>query len=146
MEGYGLKQNTIGNYFNKMKEKANAVLESSTQTGELVTEAEKKSSQPDKQGLSNLGSQVKALVRMVKSYKRGDYRDVSKKSLVLVVAGLLYFVSPIDAVPDFLIGAGLLDDATVLAFIFSTLSTEISAFQTWEEEKEEEDKYVKPTP
>ncbi len=146
MEGYGLKQNTIGNYFNKMKEKASAVLESSTQTGELVTEAEKKSSQPDKQGLSNLGSQVKALVRMVKSYKRGDYRDVSKKSLVLVVAGLLYFVSPIDAVPDFLIGAGLLDDATVLAFIFSTLSTEISAFQTWEEEKEEEDKYVKPTP
>ncbi len=146
MEGYGLKQNTIGNYFNKMKEKANAVLESSTQTGELVTEAEKKSSQPDKQGLSNLGSQVKALVRMVKSYKRGDYRDVSKKSLVLVVAGLLYFVSPIDAVPDFLIGAGLLDDATVLAFIFSTLSSEISAFQAWEEEKEEEDKYVKPTP
>jgi uncharacterized membrane protein YkvA (DUF1232 family) len=146
MEGYGLKQNTIGNYFNKMKEKANAVLESSTQTGELVTEAEKKSSQPDKQGLSNLGSQVKALVRMVKSYKKGDYRDVSKKSLLLVVAGLLYFVSPIDAVPDFLIGAGLLDDATVLAFIFSTLSTEIAAFQTWEEEKEEEDKYIKPTP
>lgn len=145
MEGYGLKQNTIGNYFNKMKEKANAVLESSTQTGELVTEAEKKSSQPDKQGLSNLGSQVKALVRMVKSYKKGDYRDVSKKSLLLVVAGLLYFVSPIDAVPDFLIGAGLLDDATVLAFIFSTLSTEIAAFQTWEEEKEE-DKYIKPTP
>ncbi|MGM0805900.1 MAG: YkvA family protein [Bacillota bacterium] len=141
-----MKQNTIGNYFNKMKEKANAVLESSTQTGELVTEAEKKSSQPDKQGLSNLGSQVKALVRMVKSYKRGDYRDVSKKSLLLVVAGLLYFVSPIDAVPDFLIGAGLLDDATVLAFIFSTLSTEIEAFQTWEEEKEEEDKYIKPTP
>ncbi len=146
MEGYGLKQNTIGNYFNKMKEKANAVLESSTQTGELVTEAEKKSSQTDKQGLSNLGSQVKALVRMVKSYKRGDYRDVSKKSLLLVIAGLLYFVSPIDAVPDFLIGAGLLDDATVLAFIFSTLSTEISAFQTWEEEKVEEDKYIKPTP
>ncbi|MQR97515.1 DUF1232 domain-containing protein [Fictibacillus phosphorivorans] len=146
MEGYGVKQNTIGNYFNKMKEKANAVLESSTQTGELVTEAEKKSSQTDKQGLSNLGSQVKALVRMVKSYKKGDYRDVSKKSLLLVIAGLLYFVSPIDAVPDFLIGAGLLDDATVLAFIFSTLSTEISAFQTWEEEKEEEDKYIKPTP
>ncbi|WP_171005528.1 YkvA family protein [Bacillus sp. E(2018)] len=141
-----MKQNTIGNYFNKMKEKANAVLESSTQTGELVTEAEKKSSQTDKQGLSNLGSQVKALVRMVKSYKRGDYRDVSKKSLLLVIAGLLYFVSPIDAVPDFLIGAGLLDDATVLAFIFSTLSTEISAFQTWEEEKVEEDKYIKPTP
>ncbi|ANC75948.1 YkvA family protein [Fictibacillus phosphorivorans] len=141
-----MKQNTIGNYFNKMKEKANAVLESSTQTGELVTEAEKKSSQTDKQGLSNLGSQVKALVRMVKSYKKGDYRDVSKKSLLLVIAGLLYFVSPIDAVPDFLIGAGLLDDATVLAFIFSTLSTEISAFQTWEEEKEEEDKYIKPTP
>jgi uncharacterized membrane protein YkvA (DUF1232 family) len=140
-----LKQNTIGNYFNKMKEKANAVLESSTQTGELVSEAESKSSQPDKQGLSNLGSQVKALVRLVKSYKNGEYRDVSKKSMVLIVAGLLYFVSPIDAVPDFLIGAGLVDDATVLAFLFKTLSGEITAFQTWEE-KEEEDSYIKPAP
>ncbi|MFG6496713.1 YkvA family protein [Fictibacillus sp. UD] len=141
-----MKQNTIGNYFNKMKEKASAVLESSTQTGELVSEAESKSSQPESQGLNKLGSQVKALVRLVKSYKKGDYRDVSKKSLVLMVAGLLYFVSPIDAVPDFLIGAGLLDDATVLAFIFKTLSSEIDAFQTWEEEKEEEDTYVKPAP
>lgn len=140
-----MKQNTIGNYFNKMKEKANAVLESSTQTGELVSEAESKSSQPESQGLIKLGSQVKALVRLVKTYKKGDYRDVSKKSMVLIVAGLLYFVSPIDAVPDFLIGAGLLDDATVLAFIFKTLSSEIDAFQSWEEEKEE-DTYVKPAP
>lgn len=140
-----MKQNTIGNYFNKMKEKANAVLESSTQTGELVSEAESKSSQPESQGLSKLGSQVKALVRLVKTYKKGDYRDVSKKSMVLIVAGLLYFVSPIDAVPDFLIGAGLLDDATVLAFIFKTLSSEIDAFQSWEEEKDE-DTYVKPAP
>ncbi|MBY6037974.1 DUF1232 domain-containing protein [Fictibacillus nanhaiensis] len=136
------KQNTIGNYFNKMKEKASAVLESSTQTGELVSKAEDKTSQTDKQGLRDLGAQVKALVRLVKSYKRGDYRNVSKKSMVLIVAGLLYFVSPIDAVPDFLIGAGLLDDATVLAFLFKTLSSEISSFQSWEKE----DSYVKPAP
>lgn len=143
----GLKQNTIGNYFNKMKEKANAVLESSTQTGELVTKAEDKTSQSDKQGLKDLGTQVKALVRLVRSYKKGDYRNVSGKSMVLIVAGLLYFVSPIDAVPDFLIGAGLLDDATVLAFLFKTLSGEISAFQTWEEtEQIEEETYVKPAP
>nr|WP_276516669.1 DUF1232 domain-containing protein [Fictibacillus nanhaiensis] len=62
--------------------------------------------------------------------------------MVLIVAGLLYFVSPIDAVPDFLIGAGLLDDATVLAFLFKTLSSEISSFQSWEKE----DSYVKPAP
>ncbi|MDR7071148.1 YkvA family protein [Fictibacillus barbaricus] len=139
-----MKKNTIGNYFNKMKEKANDVLESSSKTGELVTNAENKTSQTDKQGLRELGEQVKALVRLVKSYKRGDYRNISKKSMVLIVASLLYFVSPIDAVPDFLIGVGLLDDATVLAFLFKTLSSEIAAFQTWE--KTEEDSYIKPAP
>ncbi|WNB91445.1 YkvA family protein [Bacillus sp. NEB1478] len=139
-----MKKNTIGNYFNKMKEKANNVLESSSKTGELVTNAENKTTQTDKQGLRELGEQVKALVRLVRSYKRGDYRNISKKSMLLIVASLLYFVSPIDAVPDFLIGAGLLDDATVLAFLFKTLSGEIAAYQTWE--KTEEDSYIKPAP
>jgi uncharacterized membrane protein YkvA (DUF1232 family) len=139
-----MKKNTIGNYFNKMKEKANDVLESSSKTGELATNAENKTSQTDKQGLRELGEQVKALVRLVRSYKRGDYRNISKKSMLLIVASLLYFVSPIDAVPDFLIGVGLLDDATVLAFLFRTLSTEIAAFQAWE--KTEEDSYIKPAP
>jgi hypothetical protein len=37
-----------------------------------------------------------------------------------------------------------LDDATVLAFLFRTLSAEIAAYQVWE--KEEEDAYIKPAP
>lgn len=49
-----------------------------------------------------------------------------KKGLIL--GSLLYFVLPTDIVPDFIIGLGWLDDATVAAFIWNALRTEIREY------------------
>lgn len=62
--------------------------------------------------------------------------------MMLVVAALLYFVSPIDAVPDFLVGIGLLDDAAVLAFLYKTIKEEIDHYMEWEEKEQT----IKPAP
>ncbi|OYD56825.1 hypothetical protein CGZ90_14820 [Fictibacillus aquaticus] len=141
-EGIFLQRHTIGNYFNKMKEKADSVFQSKDDTTELLNTADSKS-QSDSI-IQELSAQVKALVRLVKSYRQGTYRDISKKSVLIMVAGLLYFVSPVDAIPDFLIGLGFADDAAVLGFIFRTLSQEIDSFMEWE--RKEEDSYIHPAP
>lgn len=49
-----------------------------------------------------------------------------KKGLIL--GSLLYFVLPTDIVPDFIIGLGWLDDATVAAFIWNALRAEIKEY------------------
>jgi len=43
----------------------------------------------------------------------------------------LYFVSPIDAIPDWLLGVGFLDDVAVLAWVLKTVSDELAAFSAW---------------
>ena len=40
----------------------------------------------------------------------------------ILVAALVYFVSPIDAIPDFLAGIGFTDDAAVLAMAVAAVS------------------------
>jgi uncharacterized membrane protein YkvA (DUF1232 family) len=48
-----------------------------------------------------------------------------------VVAALLYFVTPLDAIPDWLFGIGLVDDLAVLAWVLRTWQEELAAFQQW---------------
>ena len=44
----------------------------------------------------------------------------------ILLAALVYFVMPVDSIPDFLIGFGLTDDLTVLTVAFSTISGHIT--------------------
>lgn len=43
----------------------------------------------------------------------------------LMLAALAYFVSPIDAIPDMLVGVGFTDDAAVIAAVMATLAAHV---------------------
>lgn len=77
-------------------------------------------------------SKLYTLVRMLKAYTRGDYKDIPWKAILLITAGLIYFVNPLDVVPDFLPVAGMLDDAAIILYIFSSINKEIEEFSKWE--------------
>jgi uncharacterized membrane protein YkvA (DUF1232 family) len=77
-------------------------------------------------------SDIQVLVRLVRAWARGDYRDVSKGTIGLILGALVYFVTPIDAIIDHLPFAGFLDDAAILAWVISEVRAEIEAFKAWE--------------
>lgn len=52
------------------------------------------------------------------------------------MAGLIYFVSPVDLIPDVIPVIGLTDDAVVLGFVIRTVRQELEAFMAWETGKE----------
>ena len=56
---------------------------------------------------------------------------MSGKNLGLAGLGLLYLVSPLDVLPDFLPG-GFVDDAAVIGFILRKLRGELAAFEAWD--------------
>lgn len=75
--------------------------------------------------------ELSLLLDLVRAWVSGDYRDVSSRSLLAVVAGIVYFVNPFDAVPDFLLGFGLIDDAAVIGYVISRVSGELERFRAW---------------
>lgn len=77
-----------------------------------------------------------ALTRMLKAWIKGDYKNASKKSIIAVVAALIYFVNPLDFIPDFIPIIGKLDDILVLGYLVKSLNKEIERFMAWEKEQE----------
>lgn len=50
----------------------------------------------------------RTLGRMASAYARGYYKDIPWKALMSVVAALLYFVNPLDLIPDVIPGLGFI--------------------------------------
>jgi uncharacterized membrane protein YkvA (DUF1232 family) len=82
--------------------------------------------------LGSLRTDLPVLIRLAKAYGRGDYRRVPVKSLVLATAALLYFVTPFDLFPDFIVGTGFLDDAVVVAYVLKAIRDDLARFEDWE--------------
>lgn len=70
--------------------------------------------------------------RLASAYATGKYRDVSWKSVLIVLAAIIYFLNPIDLIPDFIPMLGLTDDFSVLLWVYNTVSKEIDKFLIWE--------------
>jgi uncharacterized membrane protein YkvA (DUF1232 family) len=72
---------------------------------------------------------------LIKAYVVGDYRQIELGSLVKIIAAFVYFISPIDIIPDFLPFIGLSDDVALLVFIFKSIDDELVKFDKWQNKK-----------
>ena len=79
---------------------------------------------------------VIALTRMTNAWWKGDYKNISTKSMIAVVAALIYFVNPLDLIPDFIPIIGQIDDILILGYLIKTLNKEIERFMAWEREND----------
>lgn len=84
----------------------------------------------ENQQLKNLVKDITIMVELVKDWFKGNYKDLSKKSIILIITALLYLVIPLDLIPDFL-PMGLIDDIIVISFVFNKISVEIEKYKRW---------------
>lgn len=75
---------------------------------------------------------ARTLVRLVRSYVSGEYRDIPTSTLVSGLAVLLYVLSPIDLIPDFIPVVGFLDDLSLVSWFVGKFQGEITRFREWE--------------
>jgi uncharacterized membrane protein YkvA (DUF1232 family) len=73
-----------------------------------------------------------AMLRLIRAYSQGDYRDVHESTLVVIIAAIIYVVNPLDLIPDALPALGFLDDATVLALAVRRSRQTLDDFMAWE--------------
>jgi len=119
--------------YKKARKLVAATIENPKQLLKLITSAQAKTDTSYTSGsLSGVMESTKAAMRLVKAYAVGQYRDVSLESLALIVSSIIYFVMPIDLIPDFIIAFGFTDDAALLAWTFRSVADDIERFIRWE--------------
>jgi len=75
----------------------------------------------------------KLLIPLIKDYWKGTYRDVSVKSIVIFIVALAYIISPIDLIPDYIIGLGQVDDAVILGLSLYFLEKDLRKYKEWKD-------------
>ncbi len=83
--------------------------------------------------LARLFQDLKLLIPLIKDYWKGTYRDVSVKSIVIFVVALAYIISPIDLIPDYIIGLGQIDDAVILGLSLYFLEKDLRKYKEWKD-------------
>ena len=78
---------------------------------------------------------LQSLFRLIKMSATGEYTGVPNTTVVAAVAVLVYFLSPIDIIPDFIPVVGLLDDVALLAWFSTSIKHELDKFHEWESTK-----------
>jgi uncharacterized membrane protein YkvA (DUF1232 family) len=110
---------------------AEALLKQPNRLREKLVNARKKLGQTDSGQLQGIKSQLTELIEFSQDMLRGNYQTIDVKTPVMVVAAILYFLLPIDSIPDFILGLGYLDDVTVITFVFRQLSNELEKYRAW---------------
>jgi uncharacterized membrane protein YkvA (DUF1232 family) len=98
----------------------------------LFEEAAKQASSMPKEPFQETWPYFQAMLRLIRAYSQGSYRDVPESTLVVIIAAIIYVVNPLDVIPDALPALGFLDDATVLALAVRRSRQTLDDFMTWE--------------
>lgn len=83
--------------------------------------------------LSGAFDDLQTLVRLVKAWATGRYRVVPTNTLIAALGALVYFMLPLDAIPDFIFMIGFLDDALIIGHVVKRFSGDLADFRAWEE-------------
>ncbi|HEL1624654.1 TPA: DUF1232 domain-containing protein [Streptococcus suis] len=114
----------------KTRERAEALLSDQGKLEHFLQDIEKKLARLPFGG--DKFSAIPGLISMVRSYIRRDYNKLPKGTILAIIGALIYFFSPIDALPDFILGAGLLDDSFVLGACLKLIKSDLSDFRDWQ--------------
>ncbi|OCA85661.1 hypothetical protein A8F94_12350 [Bacillus sp. FJAT-27225] len=114
----------------KYEGRAQKYIDNPKETESLLKKAFGKA-ESHKSTLGDTWHKLQLLFEMVRSWAKGEYKNVSRGTILAVIGAIIYFVSPIDLVPDVIVGLGIIDDAAVIALTWKRLTKEIEEFNSW---------------
>lgn len=83
--------------------------------------------------VQNTVDNINIFFRMLKAYFNGTYTNIEKQKVLLIIMSLVYLVVPTDLVLDTIPILGLIDDAKVIAYVFTIVKDEVAAFKEFEQ-------------
>lgn len=120
--------------FKKFLGTAEDYLKRPTRVKQLLNDAYKKASEKNDIGTiaHEAWETMQTLFRLIRASVSGEYTHLPTSTVIAAVAVTLYFLSPIDLIPDFIPVLGLLDDVALVAWFSTTIKEEMDKFAEWE--------------
>ena len=120
--------------FKKFVGKAEEYVKKPTRMKQLLNDAYEKASKKNDVGsiAHEAWETLQTLFRLIRTSVSGEYDGVPTSTVVAAVAVTIYFLSPIDLIPDFIPVLGLLDDVALVAWFSTTIKEEMDKFLEWE--------------
>lgn len=76
--------------------------------------------------------ELKTLIRLTKLWVTRKYSGVETQTILYTIVAVIYFVTPTDFVPDFILGLGYVDDIAVLSWVLGMIKEDLQKFKDWE--------------
>jgi len=124
--------------YRKARAKAEEYVNDPEKLRGLADRARRKANDLAEGPLRGVWDDLQTALQMVTAYVRGEYRRVPYQSLLLIAASLLYLLAPIDLIPDFLLGVGFVDDASLIAWTLRQIHGDLEAFREWRRQQQAE--------
>lgn len=126
-----INEEKLKEQFDKVKHKAEDIIDNPDEVKKVAESAWDKAKEL-KEPLAKVWEQLKLMVQLIRAWIKGDYTDVPTTSIIAIVAGLMYLLSPVDLIPDFIPVLGYLDDIFVLGVVFTQVAKDLEVFQAWQ--------------
>jgi len=81
---------------------------------------------------------VPIMVSLVRSFIKKEYRDIPIGSIIAITSALIYFVSPLDILPDSIPFLGYIDDAAVIALCWKLVGSDVEEYVNWRKDNSKE--------
>lgn len=76
-------------------------------------------------------SKLRLFWMVLRDYANGTYRAVPWRAVAALAAAVVYVVSPVDLVPDFLFPLGFTDDILAIALTWGLVKRELRTYCEW---------------
>jgi uncharacterized membrane protein YkvA (DUF1232 family) len=118
--------------FQKATAEAESYVKDAERLRKLVGEAREKINHIPRGPFAETWPYLMAMIRLIRAFHQHEYRDISAQNLLVVVAAIIYFVSPFDVIPDSVPILGNIDDAFVVRLAMKSVGADLDAFMAWE--------------
>jgi uncharacterized membrane protein YkvA (DUF1232 family) len=118
--------------FRKATAEAQSYLNDPERLQELLVGAREKINHVPRGPFAETWPYLMAMIRLLRAYHHGEYRDLSSPNLLAIIAALIYFISPFDVIPDSVPILGNIDDAMVVRLALESVRADLDTFMAWE--------------
>jgi len=81
--------------------------------------------------IAKIWGDLKLMISLIIDYSKGNYTDAPWSTIAAATGAVIYFVSPIDIIPDVIPVIGYLDDAIVIKLALDFSGDDLKKYAAW---------------